>query len=189
MMTWRESWEGPHTAGMVEKYPLQLITPHPRFSFHTHHDGKGGALNDIEDHRVLADGYYYWIARLNPADAEARGIKEHDLVRLYNDRGVICAAHLTERVRPGLVHSYESSAVYDPVGAPGFSDDRGGCVNLLTPSRMQIKKSHASAANSCLVQVEKCAAGSSLVSETERQERTPQTRRTAPLETLRGLGS
>jgi trimethylamine-N-oxide reductase (cytochrome c) len=133
-----------------------LITPHPRYSFHTHHDGKSGALNDIGDHRVLIDGYYYWVARLNPGDAEARGIVQHDLVRLFNNRGgVICAAQITERVRPGLVHSYESSAVYDPVGTPGHSDDRGGCVNTLTPSRMQIKRSHATAANSCLVQVEK----------------------------------
>jgi trimethylamine-N-oxide reductase (cytochrome c) len=80
---------------------------------------------------------------------------------LFNDRGgVICAAHVTERVRPGLVHSYESSAVYEPTGIPGHSDDRGGCVNTLTPSRMQIKKSHATAANSCLVQVEKYAGDS-----------------------------
>jgi trimethylamine-N-oxide reductase (cytochrome c) len=155
-MTYRESWEGPHTTELFGKYPLQLITPHPRFSFHTHHDGKRGALNNISDHRILVDGYYYWIARINPADAEARGIRHHDLIRLFNDRGgVICAAQITERVRPGLIHSYESSAVYEPTGAPGRSDDRGGCVNTLTPSRMQIKKSHATAANSCLVEVEK----------------------------------
>ncbi len=156
LLTWRESWEGPRTRELVEKYPLQLITPHPRYSFHTHHDGKDGALNEIEDHRVKIDGYYYWVARLNPVDAAARNIKTHDLVRLYNDRGaVICAAVLTERVRPGLVHSYESSAVYDPLGLPGESDDRGGCVNILTPSRMQIKHSHSTAANSCLIEVEK----------------------------------
>ena len=156
IMTWRESWEGPHTAELIENYPLQLVTPHPRFSFHTHHDGKGGALNDVADHRIEIDGYHYWIARISPMDAEKRGIKQHEVIRLFNDRGgVLCAAVITERVRPGLVHSYESSAVYDPTGAPGYSDDRGGCVNLLTPSRMQIKRSHATAANSCLIQVER----------------------------------
>ena len=66
---------------------------------------------------------------------------------------VICAARPTERVPPGTVHSYESSAVYDPVGQPGNSADRGGCMNQLTPSRMMIEKSHSHAANSCLVQV------------------------------------
>ena len=134
--------------------PLQLISPHPSFTFHTMSDGKDSTINDVKDHRVLIDGYYYWIVRLNPADAAARGIGQHDLVKVFNDRGaVICAAQLTERVRPGTVHSYESCATYDPIGEPGNSPDRGGCINLLTPSRMMIEKSHAMAANSCLVEV------------------------------------
>jgi trimethylamine-N-oxide reductase (cytochrome c) len=150
------SWEGHHTIELYQKYPLQLITPHPRFSFHTMGDGKQSWINDIKDHRVLINGYYYWIVRINPKDAEARGIKEGDLVRVFNDRGaVICAARMTERVGPGTVHSYEGSAVYDPLGEPGSSPDRGGCMNVLTPSRPIIKKSHSIAANSCLVQIEK----------------------------------
>jgi len=68
---------------------------------------------------------------------------------------VICAARMTERVGPGTVHSYEGSAVYDPLGEPGSSPDRGGCMNVLTPGRPIIKKSHSIAANSCLVQIEK----------------------------------
>jgi trimethylamine-N-oxide reductase (cytochrome c) len=149
------SWEGHHTKELYEKYPLQLISPHPRFSFHTIHDGKDGFMNDVKDHRVFIDGYYYWIVRINTKDAEHRGIKEKDLVKVFNDRGaVICAAQVTERVPPGTVHSYESSANYDPVGEPGYSVDRGGCINQLTPSRTMIRKSHAMAANSCLVQIE-----------------------------------
>lgn len=150
------SWEGRHTRDLYEKYPLQLITPHPRYSFHTHNDGKGSFINDIRDHRLFVNGYYYWVARINPRDAEKRSIREKDLIKLFNDRGaVICAARVTHRVRPGTVHSYESSAKYDPVGEPGYSPDRGGCVNLLTSGRPMIKKSHSIAANSCLVQVEK----------------------------------
>ncbi|MFH1125086.1 MAG: molybdopterin-dependent oxidoreductase [Pseudomonadota bacterium] len=150
------AWEGHHTRELYEIYPLQLISPHPRFSFHTMGDGKDSTINDIKDHRVLIDGTYYWIVRVNTKDARARGIKEEDLVKVFNGRGaVICAAQVTERVPPGTVHSYESSAVYDPVGEPGFSPDRGGCINQLTPSRMMIRKSHSMAANSCLVQIEK----------------------------------
>jgi len=149
------SWEGHHTRELYEKYPLQLISPHPRFSFHTMGDGKDSIVNDVKDHRVLIDGYYYWIVRINAKDAEARGVKEKDLVKVFNDRGaVICAARVTERVPPGTAHAYESSAVYDPVGEPGQSPDRGGCINQLTSSRGMIKKSHSHAANSCLVQVE-----------------------------------
>jgi trimethylamine-N-oxide reductase (cytochrome c) len=151
------SWEGHHTIKLYQKYPLQLITPHPRYSFHTMGDGKHSWINDIKDHRVLVDGYYYWIVRMNSKDAKARGIKENDLIKVFNDRGaVICAAQITERVGPGTVHSYEGSAVYDPIGEPGKSPDRGGSMNLLTPSRPIIKKSHSIAANSCLVQIEKC---------------------------------
>jgi trimethylamine-N-oxide reductase (cytochrome c) len=119
-------------------------------------DGKHSWINNIKDHRVLINDYYYWIVRIHRNDAETRGIEENDLVKVFNDRGaVICAAQVTERVRPGTVHSYEGSAVYDPIGEPGISPDRGGCMNLLTPSRPIIKKSHSIAANSCLVQIEK----------------------------------
>jgi len=150
------SWEGHHTTELYKRYPLQLISPHPRYSFHTMGDGKDSITNDIQDHRVLIDGYYYWIVRINSKDAQARGIKQNELVKVFNDRGaVICAAQVTERVSPGTVHSYESSAVYDPVGEPGYSADRGGCINQLTSSRMMIKQSHSMAANSCLVQIQK----------------------------------
>ncbi len=150
------SWEGHHTKALYEKYPLHIISPHARYSFHTMGDGKDSVVNDIKDHRVLIGGYYYWILRINSKDAEARGIHPNDLVRVFNDRGaVICAAQVTERVPPGTLHSYESAATYEPVGVPGESADRGGCINLLTPSRSMIKKSHSHAGNSCLVQVEK----------------------------------
>ncbi|MPW24720.1 molybdopterin-dependent oxidoreductase [Alkalibaculum sp. M08DMB] len=156
IMKYVASWEGPSTKELYDKYPLQLMSPHPRYTFHTQSDGKESTINDISEHRALIDGYYYWIARINASDAKARGIKENDLVKLYNDRGaVICAAKLTERVPPGTVHSYESSAKYDPVGEPGKSADRGGCINQLTPSRMIIKKSHGAGYMSCLIEVKK----------------------------------
>jgi trimethylamine-N-oxide reductase (cytochrome c) len=151
------SWEGHHTTRLYNKYPLQLISPHPRFSFHTMGDAKDSWMNDVKDHRVLKeDGYYYWIVRINSRDAEKRGIKEGDLVKVFNERGtVILSAQVTERVPPGTVHSYESSADYDPLDKPGESADRGGCVNILTPSRYITKNSAGMAPNSCLVQIEK----------------------------------
>jgi molybdopterin guanine dinucleotide-containing S/N-oxide reductase-like protein len=151
------SWEGHHTTDLYARYPLQLISPHPRFSFHTMGDAKESWMNEVKDHRVLKeDGYYYWIVRINAQDARQRGIAENDLVRVFNDRGVvICAAQVTERVPPGTVHSYESAADYDPLGEPGKSADRAGCINLLTPHRYITKNSSGQAPNSCLVEVEK----------------------------------
>jgi trimethylamine-N-oxide reductase (cytochrome c) len=150
------SWEGPHTRDLYEKYPLQLLSPHPRFTFHTHQDGKDSIVNDVREHRVLIKGYYYWIVRISTKDAEKRGIGQEDLVRVFNDRGaVLCAAHITERLPQGVAQSACSSAIYDPMGEPGNSVDRAGTINLLTPSRPIIKKSHSTASNTCLVQIEK----------------------------------
>ena len=150
------SWEGPRTKELYKKYPLQLLSPHPRFTFHTHNDGKDSIINDVKEHRVLIDGYYYWIVRLNTKDAEKHGIKQNDLVKVFNDRGaVICAAHITERLPQGTAQSPCSSAIYDPIGEPGNSTDRAGTINLLTSSRPIIKKSHSTASNTCLVQVER----------------------------------
>ena len=94
---------------------------------------------------------------MHPTDAAARGVRDGDVVELYNDRAsVLLAAHVTERVRPGVVHSYEGSSRYDPLepGKAG-STDRGGCVNLLTPSRMLSKNVPGMAPNSCLVELRK----------------------------------
>ncbi len=150
------SWEGHRTKALYARYPLQLVTPHPRFSFHTMGDGKDCWSAEIKDHRMLVGGRYYWILRLNPRDAATRGIKTGDLVRAFNDRGeVILAALVTERVRPGTAHSYESCADYLPVGEPGYSADTAGCVNILTPKRFITPTSTGMAPNSCLIEVRK----------------------------------
>ncbi len=150
------SWEGPRTHELLDRYPLQLLTTHSRYSFHTFTDGKGTIVNDIEDHRVLVDGYYYWVIRLNPDDARRRGIAQHDLVRVFNDRGaVICAADVSALMAPGVVKAYESAADFDLVDDPRCLTDRGGCLNLLTPRRQQVSGTEGMGSNSCLVQLEK----------------------------------
>ncbi len=155
------SWEGHHTSELYTKYPLQLISPHPRFSFHTVGDGKESWINEIKDHRVLKeDGRSYWIIRLNNEDAKARDIANDDLVKAFNDRGeVILAARLTERVPPGTAHCYESCADYRPSGQPGQSADLAGCINILTPKRFVTKHACGMAPNSCLIQVARLEGG------------------------------
>ena len=76
---------------------------------------------------------------------------------MYNDRGAVLGiAIITERCRPGTVQSFQAGAKYDPLepGKPG-SIDKGGCVNLLTPSRMVSKNAPGMANNSCLVEIMK----------------------------------
>ncbi len=150
------SWEG-YNSGLANKYPLQLITPHPRYSFHTHHDANATWLGEIKGHRILKDGIHWRPVRLNPSDAAVRGIEEGDIVKLFNDRGIVlCIAEVTERIRPGVAHCYYGSGKYDPI-EPGNPDspDRGGCVAILTPSRMLSKNAPGMAPNSCLIEIEK----------------------------------
>ncbi|MBS0613605.1 MAG: molybdopterin-dependent oxidoreductase [Proteobacteria bacterium] len=150
------SWEGHHSPEMAQ-FPLQLMSPHPRFSFHTHYDKHAAWLDEIPGHRIQKDGYAWWPARLNPGDAAARQIRNGDIIKLFNKRGtVLCIAVLTERVRPGVVQSFGCSAKYDLL-EPGNPDspDRGGCVAVLTPGRMVSKNAAGMAALSCLIQVAK----------------------------------
>jgi len=156
MNIYTPSWEGLNTRELAEKYPLQLMMGHPRYSFHTFSDGKNSLINDIDEHRVLIDGYYYWTIRINPLDAEKRNIKQHDLVRVYNDRSaVIFAADVSPMVGERMIKTYESSALIDLIegdGPKGYVD-RAGCANLLTPSRSQQKGMDGMASNSCLVEL------------------------------------
>ena len=90
-------------------------------------------------------------------DAAERGIKDGDIIKMHNDRGAVLGiALVTDRLRPGVLHSYQASGIYDPLepGKAG-STDRGGCVNLLTPSKMVSQNVPGQASNSCLVEITK----------------------------------
>ncbi len=103
---------------------------------------------------MLVDGYYYWVLRMNPADAAARKLKHRDVVKVFNRRAaVLCAVDVSALVVQGTVKAYESCAVYDPIQMPDGPVDRGGCLNLLTPSRSITPTADGIAPNSCLVEV------------------------------------
>jgi anaerobic selenocysteine-containing dehydrogenase len=99
----------PHLRGSLaqpelQDFPLKLQTGHTRYAYHVMGDDEGSSLRDIREHRVLKDGHYYLVARISREDAEARGIEDDDLIRLWNHRGsVVCAAQVTERLQPGVI--------------------------------------------------------------------------------------
>ncbi|MEM9288039.1 MAG: molybdopterin-dependent oxidoreductase [Pseudomonadota bacterium] len=149
------SWEGPQTTDLYGKFPLQMVCTHSRYSFHTHADNTS-FTDQITDHRALIDGYYYWLLRLSAHDARARGIKDRDLIKVFNDRGtVICAADVSPMVGSGTVKGYQSSAKFDLVDLGNEMIEVGGCLNMLTSDRSQTSGTHSMAPNSTLVQVEK----------------------------------
>ena len=121
--TWMEPVErldGPNT-----KAPLHISTAHPHDRLHSQLCGT-----------VLRDGYAVGgrgPCLINTADAKARGIKDGDVVRVFNERGQILAgAKVTDAIRPGVVRVSEGGW-YDPAdpGKPG-SLCRYGDVNVLT---------------------------------------------------------
>jgi anaerobic dimethyl sulfoxide reductase subunit A len=128
-----------YDAPLSGKYPLQLITPHYKTRAHsTWHNVPW--MREIDPHSV-------WI---NSDDADARGIRNGDIVDVYNDRGRIrIAAQVTERIMPGVV-SVGQGAWYDP-DKDGV--DLGGCANVLTEDAHS--PGGAFHSNSALVEIER----------------------------------
>ena len=94
--------------------------------------------------------------RINRADAEARGISDGDVVRVFNDRGAILAgAVLTDDIRHGVIQ-ISTGAWYDPAepGAIG-SLDKHGNPNVLTLDKGTSRLAQGPSAQTTLVQVEK----------------------------------
>jgi len=159
MTQYLHSWEGHHTE-RFKKYPIAIISPHPKHSFHTMGDAKDGFMVDVKDSRVWVDGWPYWVIRINTKDAEARGIKDGGLVKAFNDRGeVILCAQVTERLPSGTAHSYMACAEYAPLGKPGESADRGGCINLLSPMEYLSDTACGMATSQALIEIEKWEGG------------------------------
>ncbi len=72
---------------------------------------------------------------INTHDAAARGIKNGDLVQVFNDRGIVeLPAKVTSRIIPGVV-TIPQGAWYKPVESNGKVIDKGGCINTLTSLR------------------------------------------------------
>jgi anaerobic dimethyl sulfoxide reductase subunit A len=133
-----EAWESRNDP-LAEKYPLQLVTTHTRRRAHTQFD-------NIPWLREL----YPQAISINTADAQKRGIKDGNMVRVFNDRGeMVIPASVTGRIIPGVV-DIPQGAWYDP---DENGVDRGGCANILTKDIAS--PGGAFPSNTCLVQVEK----------------------------------
>ena len=132
-----EPEEGPDDL-LSQKYPLQMISTHFRRRVHSQMDNIPW-LKDVEPQAL-------WI---NPVDAEPRGIKNGERVKVFNNRGVsVIPAWVTERIMPGVVHLAEGGN-YNP-DENGI--DRGGNPNVFT--RQEPSPAGSFTLNSALVQVQ-----------------------------------
>ena len=135
-----------------KKYPL-LVTANPaRFRVHVQGDDIKW-FREIETVKVKgADGYFYEPVWMNAVDAEARGLANGDIVKLYNERGIVlCGVRISERITPGSVMVNKGSRV-DPI-APHI--DRGGAINLISPTNQVSKHCKGFAVTGYLLEVEK----------------------------------
>jgi biotin/methionine sulfoxide reductase len=92
---------------------------------------------------------------MHPDDAAARGLRDDDIVRVFNDRGACLAGLQTsDALRPGVVQ-LATGAWFDPLqpGEPG-SLDKHGNPNVLTPDRGTSRLGQGPSAHSCLVEIE-----------------------------------
>lgn len=145
--TWLEpaEWLGSPKA---KEYPLHLLSPHPKDRLHSQLDNTW-----IREWYEIHGREPIWI---NSDDAKSRGIKDGDVVRVFNDRGeVLAGALVTSRVMPGVVRMHEGGW-YDPQrrGEKG-SLGKHGDVNILTLDKGTSKLAQGNIANTALVQVEK----------------------------------
>jgi anaerobic dimethyl sulfoxide reductase subunit A len=110
-------WEGVSDP-LRKKYPLMMST--------THFVARSHSTFDDVDYLREAHPQCIWI---NPVDAQARGIKNGDMVKVFNDRGEVhLPAYVTARIKQGTTNM--------PQGAWYHADANGvdirGCGNVLT---------------------------------------------------------
>jgi molybdopterin guanine dinucleotide-containing S/N-oxide reductase-like protein len=146
-----ESHDESISSSRVEKYPLLIVSNHPRWRVHSQHDDITW-LREIRTCKVRGqDGYLYEPLWINPVDAEKRGISSGDIVEVYNERGaVLGGAYVTERVMPGVVYM-DHGARLDPI-VPGKLD-RGGAINTISPRNLTSRNSTGMATSGYLVEV------------------------------------
>ncbi|MGR5129323.1 DmsA/YnfE/YnfF family dimethyl sulfoxide reductase [Photobacterium swingsii] len=112
-----EGWDSPKRA----EFPLQLTGFHYKARCHSTY-GNVDILKQAAQQEM-------WI---NPMDAERRGIKNGDRIRIFNDRGEVrINAKVTPRMMPGVVALGEG-AWYAP---DGKKVDHNGSINVLTSQK------------------------------------------------------
>jgi trimethylamine-N-oxide reductase (cytochrome c) len=144
-------------------YPLLVESNHPRWRTHCQYDDVPW-LREIPTCKVKGyDGYLYEPVWMNPVDAEARGIKHGDIVKVYNERGIeLGGAYVTERMVAGAVHM-DHGAHVDMINCnPDDYEDRankwinrGGTGNNISPYIGLSKNVAGMCVTSYLVEVSK----------------------------------
>lgn len=133
---WAETVGGYEKTSEAEKYPLQIISYRDRMKVHSMW-ALSPQLLEIQSEPSLS---------MNPEDAQARGVAEGDIVRVFNDRGeMVIKAHMDPSFRPGVIKSEHGWFAEQYIG---------GSLNSLTLNKISHWKP-APEHFDCMVEVEK----------------------------------
>ncbi len=129
-------------------FPLHLISNQPKNKLHSQMDhGKYSKSFKINDREPI---------EINPNDAKKRGLKNGDVVKLFNDRGACLAGVIIDKkVMEGVVQ-ISTGAWYDPEDPKKpNSICKHGNPNVLTLDKGSSKLGQGPIAHSCLIEMKK----------------------------------
>jgi anaerobic selenocysteine-containing dehydrogenase len=137
----------------TQQYPLLCMSNHGRWRMHSQCDDMVWH-REIETMKVRGkDNYLYEPVWLNPATAAERGIQNGDIVKVFNERGIVLGgAYITQRIIAGIA-GMEHGSRFDPID-PNYID-RGGAINLITPHANISQNCTGMAVSGFLVEVQK----------------------------------
>ncbi|MFT0849758.1 trimethylamine-N-oxide reductase TorA [Achromobacter sp. F4_2707] len=145
---WMEKIERSHGGPGSDKFPLWLQSVHPDTRLHSQ-------TCESEERRAVYTVQGREPIYMSPEDAQARGIEDGDLVRVFNDRGQLLAgAVVSDNFPPGIVRIQEG-AWYGPTGPEVGALDTYGDPNTLTLDVGTSDLAQGPSANTCLVEMEK----------------------------------
>ena len=131
-----------------KKYPIHLISNQPKNKLHSQMDhGNYSKSFKIQNREPV---------EINPIDAENRGLKNGDIVKLFNDRGACLAGVIIQKkVMPGVAQ-ISTGAWYDPqYPTKPNSICKHGNPNILTRDKGTSKLGQGPIAHSCLIEIER----------------------------------
>ena len=131
--------------GNAKKGQVHMLSPHPWMRLHSQ------MANADTNKYECVDGRQFLL--IHAEDAAEQGIKDGDLVELYNERGrVLCGARLTTDLKRRVVCLHEGAWMQlDEKGR-----DNSGQANILTSDQPCGGLTQATSANTCLVYYKKC---------------------------------
>jgi biotin/methionine sulfoxide reductase len=143
--TWLEPHEWLGAAGAGRS--LHLVSSQPRDRLHSQMDGGPvSAQGKVAGREAVS---------IHPDDAAERGIREGDVVRLFNERGACLAgATLTDAVCRGVIR-LSCGAWYDPDDTDGQAICRHGNANVLTRDHGTSKLGQGPSSATVLVEIER----------------------------------